>query len=203
MTDELDARLVEWSAARFNMSNPAYWRYTTLDVKDRPEVWNGIMHNYAGSVAPQFWNTYRSIRIMVSRAQEGFCTRVCMSPAEREMKLQQCKSVRRLMTDEVCYGAPACLGQAGEAMFNSPCVLVSAYATIWPLFFAGTSALERIWKADLQGLDLASSAASAQVTWVVGRLEYIARTIGLKWAEGIAAVLKGDFRLHDVALLPE
>jgi hypothetical protein len=37
--------------------------------------------------------------------------------------------------------------------------------------------------------------------WIIGRIEYISTEIGLRWAEGVAATLKGDFAIHDADLL--
>ena len=41
-----------------------------------------------------------------------------------------------------------------------------------------------------------TSAAAAQAAWIMGRLDYISRFVGLRWADGIVATLRGDFRVH-------
>jgi hypothetical protein len=43
----------------------------------------------------------------------------------------------------------------------------------------------------------ASSAAIAQTLWIIGRMEYISNHIGLRWAQGIAATLKGDLHITE------
>jgi hypothetical protein len=112
------------------------------------------------------------------------------------------------MTDDICAGVPAALGHCPPPLYNSPTILLSAYGSIWPLFFAGTCSLERVTVADYQATFSAApemrstSAATAQVSWLWGRLQHISDAIGLRWAAGIAAALKGDFKLH-ADLMPE
>ena len=109
--------------------------------------------------------------------------------------------------DEICAAAPCCLGHA-KPVYNSPCTLISAYGVIWPLFFAGTCALERVGMTVWQQAEVhnpahaQTSAASVQAAWILSQMECISEKEGIRWAKGIAAVLKGDFRLHD-NLLPE
>lgn len=209
---DIDRQMIQWSVNAMN-GHPI-WQYYDLEVPDSPHVWNGMVHAYAQTPAPSVWNTYRAIRILVTRSQEMLCRRLQARFTDTERKEQTAyfRRVRRQMTDEVCAGVPSMLGHAHPA-FNSPCTLVSAYGLIWPLFFAGTCALERIgptasWEiaATLSSQPHAgqqkTSAAAAQLAWVLGRLEYISRMVGLRWAEGIAAVLRGDFRLH-MDLSPE
>lgn len=40
------------------------------------------------------------------------------------------------------------------------------------------------------------SIAAAQLAWIFGRLEFISKDVGLRWASGIAATLKGDLSVH-------
>ncbi|KAK5126023.1 hypothetical protein LTR85_011378 [Meristemomyces frigidus] len=208
---EIDRRMIQWSIDAMS-SDDQVWQYYDLEVPDSPHVWNGVVHAYTQHPAPGVWNTYRSIRIMVTRAQEQLCRRFQFSDAERDEQTRYFRKVRRQMTDEICAGTPSQLGHASPA-YNSPCVLISAYASIWPLFFAGTCALERVsssaWTTIRKGNDpnstpeatLQTSYATAQAAWIIGRLDYISEHVGLRWASGIAAVLKGDFRIHE-DLLP-
>lgn len=55
------------------------------------------------------------------------------------------------------------------------------------------------WKRVLAGNPLneeATSAETAQASWIIGRLEYISKHLGLRWADGLAATLNGDFQKH-------
>jgi hypothetical protein len=73
---------------------------------------------------------------------------------------------------------------------------------------AGTCALEQVglaaWRRILTGYALdgeASSTAATQASWIIGRLEYISKHLGLRWAVGLAATLNGDFqRHHDIPI---
>ncbi|RMX76376.1 hypothetical protein D0869_10776 [Hortaea werneckii] len=211
---DIDRQMIQWASFTLSAGQAAVWNYHELDVPESPHVWNGMVHAYAQSPAPGVWNTYRVIRILVTRSQELLCRRLkhTFTNAEQEEQAAYFRRVRRQMTDEICAGVPPMLGHAGPKALNSSCPLTSAYSSIWPLFFAGTCALERIgpecWEASLSSSSESTtsaqrtSAASAQAGWVLGRLEFISRVMGLRWAEGIAAVLRGDFRLHR-DLLPE
>ena len=139
--------------------------------------------------------------MILSRTQEDICARVKLNPQEKAAQLSYFKSVRRQMTDDICACVPSMLGHAQPA-FNNQCLVVAANSTVWPLFFAGTSALERIGKNPWQGKwqpepESNTSAAFAQVAWIIGRLEFIANNVGLRWARGVAATLRGDFRFDD------
>ncbi|KAK4954932.1 hypothetical protein LTR10_007124 [Elasticomyces elasticus] len=206
--NEIDRRMVQWSIDTL-ASAGEFWRYSVVEVEETPHIWNGVVHVYAGHPAPSVWNTHRSIRIMVTRSQEWLCRRLKFFTAEeREEQLAYFRKVRRQMTDDICAGTPAALGQAPSPC-SSPAILISAYGAVWPLFFAGTCALERLgttkwdaFKSPPPDAAPRSSAAAAQAAWLVGRLQFISDVVGLRWATGIAAALQGDFTLH-TDLLPD
>lgn len=37
----------------------------------------------------------------------------------------------------------------------------------------------------------------AQLAWILGRFDFISQEVGLRWADGVAATLRGDFKIHD------
>lgn len=195
--NEIDRRMLQWSID--TTAHDERWRYYDLQVDDSPHVWNGVVHAYSGLPAPGVWNSYRSIRIMVTRTQELLSRRVQGSSNPSPSDQAYFRAVRRQLTDDICATTPCCFGQAQPA-FSSPCVLITAYNSIWPLFFAGTCVLERIGHSDASSSS--SSAALAQLSWILDRFDYISHSIGLHWAEGVAATLRGDFRIHD-DLLPD
>ena len=166
--NEIDRRMIQWSID--TMAHDEAWRYYDLQVDDSPHVWNGMVHAYAGLPAPGVWNSYRSIRIMVTRTQELMSQRFNPSPADQAAARTYFRAVRRQLTDEICATIPCCLGQAQPA-FSSPCVLITAYNSIWPLFFAGTCVLERIggrWpsKDSASSADTPSSSSSAALSLI-------------------------------------
>ena len=111
------------------------------------------------------------------------------------------------MTDDICATIPACLGHANSTVDSCRAPLVMAYGAVWPLFLAGTCTLEcvgsGVWTI-LNGIawtsDVLQSPAYAQARWVLGRLEYISRSVGLRWADGIASPLRGEFRVRERTL---
>ncbi|KAK4503579.1 hypothetical protein PRZ48_004494 [Zasmidium cellare] len=202
---QIEMRMIEWSIE--TMAKPA-WQYHDLEVEESPDVWNGMVHSYVVHPAAGVWNTYRSMRIMLTRTQEYLYRRIHPNPAHEDAgQFKYFRSVRRQMADEICAGIPSQLGHASPA-YNSPCLLITAYMSIWPLFFAGTCALERIgtnaWKEALSG-DLlpTTSAAASQASWVIGRMQYISQHMGIHWADGVAATLKGEFVNVEEVAQPE
>lgn len=199
---DIDRRMVQWSID--TVATEERWRYYDLQVDDSPEVWNGMVHAYACLPAPGVWNMCRGVRIMVTRTQELLALRFNPSPAARQSQHSYFRAIRRQLTDEICATIPVSLGHSRPA-FSSPCVLITAYNSIWPLFFAGTCVLERIGQSASNGnnaMNASSSAAIAQLAWILGRFDFISQHIGLRWADGVAATLRGDFNLHDT-VLPE
>ncbi|KXS97390.1 hypothetical protein AC578_9615 [Pseudocercospora eumusae] len=200
--NHIEMRMVQWSIDSMNTHQA--WKYRDLEVQDSPHTWNGTVHAYEGHPAASVWETYRSVRIMVTRTQELLLRRFRVPPEQQEAQVSYFKSVRRQMTDDICAAIPSQLGHAPG--YNSPCILITAYGSIWPLFFAGTCALERIgpqiWTSlcdnnstSTYSMSTATSSALAQALWIIGRLEYVSQAVGLRWADGIAATLKGDFEI--------
>lgn len=193
--NDIDTRMVQWSID--TMANETRWQHFDLQVDDSPHVWNGMVHSYVGFPSPGVWNMYRGVRIMVTRTQELLAHRFHPSPTARQAQHSYFRAIRRQLTDEICATVPVALGHAQPA-FSSPCVLVTAYNSIWPLFFAGTCVLERIGQsAGKTTSNAGSSAAMAQLAWILGRFDFISQEVGLRWADGVAATLRGDFKIHD------
>lgn len=195
---QIEMEFVQWSID--TMALDKMWHWHDLEVPDSPHVWNGMVHSYTCHPCASIWNTYRSMRILLTRTQENCVKRFELDHEQEESQVAYFRSVRRQMADEICSGVPTQLGHAAPA-FNSPCILITAYGSVWPLFFAGTCALERLGSSEAfmksdSNWQSSTSAAAAQAAWIIGRMEYISKYIGLKWADGIAATLKGDYRLH-------
>ena len=198
---ELEKRFIQWQID-INTHYPR-WRYYDIEVEDSEHVWDGKVHAYIGHPAPSGWNLWRNMRIMLSRTQEMLCRRFQFSQSERDEQMRYFLEIRREMTDDICATIPVALGHANPA-YSSPCVLITAYASVWPLFFAATCALERVgpgaWSilaGEALSPGLTNNAAAAQVVWILGRLEYISKNVGLKWADGILAQLRCEFKVPD------
>lgn len=155
----IEQRMIQWSID--TMASGFLWRYQDVQVEGSPHVWNGTLHGYSGWPAiPSVWNMYaepadipfqtaqtyantytllcryRTIRIMLTRTQEQVLRRFQLPDKDVEAQVAYLKSVRQTQADDICATTPTQLGHASPAP-NSPCILTSAYASIWPLFFAG------------------------------------------------------------------
>lgn len=197
---ELERDLIQWSVDA--VAEHEFWQYYELEVEESEHVWDAKVYAYAGNPAPNTWNQWRILRTMLSRTQEMLLTRLPISEEALGEQLAYFRRTRRHMTDEICKTIPAVLGHASPA-FNSSCVLVTAYAGIWSLFFAGTTLIERVGedaKYVLYDLPAPSgkpqTAAYAQLGWIMGRLRYISQEVGLKWADGIASILRGEVKMR-------
>lgn len=193
----IDTTLVDWSKEALAV-DPA-WRFCEMDVPDSPHVWNGMVHDYNSQFGPTIWNAWRVTRITNTRTQELLYRKIAAPGDQLQEQIRLLRRTRRQLTDEICATVPCSLGFATPAR-NSACVLMTAYSSIWPLFIAGTCALERLgvrsWKEAVAGTRQ-SSAATAQMAWILDRMDHISAKVGLRWAKAIAATLKGDFSLHD------
>jgi hypothetical protein len=195
----LEQRAVDWSKTTTQMNE--YWRYHEVEVYDNHNVRDGRIMTYTGSIARPIWNKWRCLRIMLSRTQQLVFKQVG-SVLTNQQQLNYYRKVRMQMASDICATVSACLGYAGTAQ-KSPCPLPTAFGLIWPLFFAGTCAIERIgydaWSIKAP-THVQNSAAFAQASWVLQQLEYQSQRVGLKWAEGVAAPLRGEFRLQEQIL---
>ena len=204
---ELERDLIQWSVDAVATSE--FWQYYELEVDESPHVWDGKVYAYAGNPAPTIWNQWRILRLMLSRSQEVLCRRTAVSRELLQEREAYFRKTRREMTDEICKTIPACLGHASPA-FNSPCVLVTAYASIWSLFFAATVLVERVGP-DAKHLlfeipapfDKPQTAAYAQLAWVMSRLRHISQNVGLRWADGVTGVLRGEIKMRSVEVIEE
>lgn len=132
----IEERMIQWSIDTLN-SGPL-WHYQLVQVMESPHVWNGVLNGFSGHPSvPGVWNMYRTIRIMLTRTQEQLLRRFELPSRDIEAQLTYLKHVRREQADGICATIPTQLGHASPAP-NSPCILVTAYSSIWPLFFAGT-----------------------------------------------------------------
>lgn len=100
------------------------------------------------------------------------------------------------------YPAYLAMVPHGGSSFVSQSVLATSYASIWRHFFAGSCVLEKLAEGPtrntaMSSLDFTSARlAEAQVAWIVHRFECTSQVIGLRWADGVAAILSADFNVY-------
>ena len=196
--DELDARLAQWAIDTHNTDERL--RFRPVDVLDSPNVWNNMVHVYSSMSATGLWNKYRSTRLMVNRKRENLSYLLQLSADERLAQQSHLLAIRGHLSDEICACIPLQLGRL-ESNTVSEGGLVTAYNSIWPLFFAGQSVLQlvRILSRERYGDTRAGPserdhhalvAAVAQLDWIRQQFYFIAHNIGLRWATSIAALLQ-------------
>ena len=185
-------RLNQWLMGA--LASDIRWHYSEVVVPDSSHVWNGKMHTYNSAHTFGAWMAYRSISIILIRTLEPLYRNLLIPDAERELQTRNFEATRRQIVDEICAAVPCVISNPDPA--DKSCRLVRAYSAIWPLYLAGTCALERVRgqvfrdrKGDFSGME-GTSAASAQAAWILGRLQYIATHVGLRWASVIATFLK-------------
>ncbi|KAF7196863.1 hypothetical protein HII31_01781, partial [Pseudocercospora fuligena] len=199
--DDIEQRLILWKHQ--TCLSDERWSYRELQVSDSPHIWAGMLHVYSGLPVPPVWNTYRSMRIMVSRTQEHLTRELGILDEELASAEIRFETLRTQMMNDICASIPCLLGHSAPT-FTSPCVLVTAYNTIWPLFHAGRCAIERVNRFIVDDMVPSShegefppglASAVAQVAWILSRFDYISKVIGLRWAENVAAILEQDSRI--------
>jgi hypothetical protein len=212
---DLSQRLESWAQATRNSGET--WRFAVhLEPETAENRFGALAHKYSSDSAATTWNSYRTLRIMVTRAQEimlRHSTDSCHADIGHQMNLL--RKIRRDCTDEISASVPFHLHHLPSALPKTHgAVFHTALALIWPLFFAATCALEQVGASlrqmtattcpldEMTSLESQASAAAVQASWLIGRLVYISTDIGLKWAGGFVDVLHGDFRVFQTYMLP-
>jgi hypothetical protein len=203
--DELDAAMAQWAID--TLRSDMRWRYSVFPLNHSNHVWKGIVHAYSGMPIPSVWNSYRSSRLMMLRTRERLRRSVVIPDVQRSQQQFDLRQIRQGLVDDICACIPVQLGHA-EPAYSSACVLVSAYHSIWALFFAGQCALE--WtrqQAEISSIgtmqtsqehDHSNLEAKSQLDWIQGRFDFIASEVGLRWAAGVAALLREEGPKHGV-----
>lgn len=184
---QLEQRLVSWSVNA--IESDVAWDYCAIDVPNSREVWNGVAYSYNEPSTVGIWNTLRCLRILAIQTWDE------LHHANPELHCYF-SNVRRQMVDDICLSIPCILGLGVLKKEESSCDLISAYSALWPLFLAGSAALAR-GNGDgsqpnqfLTDFGQQTSPASAQVVWIIGRVQIVAQHIGLRWASAIADALQ-------------
>lgn len=189
MLNVIHQRLEQWPVTAW--CTDERWQYHELQVDDSPHVWNGMVHAYSGLPMPSVWNSYRSLRIIVTNMQHLLSLRVPNSTEIQRILNSRVRATHRQMTNDICATIPCQLGHASPA-YNSPHVLVTAYNSIWPLLLAANCASERVAEyqqssdclqhVESEELRDTFSAAKAQMIWILNRFDYISNFTGIRWA---------------------
>lgn len=188
--NDIEQRLMIWAATAPALDRR--WSYQLIRVDDSPHVWNGSVHAYSQMPVPSVWNTYRCMRIMISRAQEALEKALTQNEAVCAAHEIRWSAIRDTMADDICASIPFQLGHAGS-FCSSPSVLVTAYNSIWPLFHAAACAKDSLMRSRRTQAETnaGNDFDKTQFAWILGRLDYISKVLGLRSADNIVSVLRG------------
>lgn len=205
-TGFIEGAFLDWSDRTVESGNtPSYHEPT------RPEsqhAWSGERHEDGIPPMDRTWNTYRSMRILLSRIQEAVFRRqsgpfAFVSPPGTEYY----DSIRTQMTSDICISAAYAFGTDFE---DDPprCSISNGYILILPLSLAGSCLLEKLIEPETldDGRRILrftgpvhqdpTNPASTQLAWIIDCLEYIADRIGIHWAKGVAKFLRGEYNIR-------
>lgn len=178
------------------------WYYETTQVGNNAnpdDFWQGRVHRYQSPESLGAWNLYRTFRIMLARTKEALWKRVRLDEEQVLFPGEDHRAVKKEMMDDICVSTPCALGHV-TYLDHSRSVI--ARWLVWPLFFAGVCALEIMRErsaSDAIVLDLdynTTSILDEQFSWIVNRLRYVWKDLGIRWAAGVLGVLKSDMTVH-------
>lgn len=167
----IDSDLEEWK----NSLPPAFF-YTVRYSADSENVFSGTYHVYCSTWATAVWNVYRCARIMTHNVISDWLNRTS-SPnrAFDESLRSKSELVFANLAYDICASAPFILGTSDSARSASQPPRAAAGASLlWPFYLAAT--MEQQY--------------TGMRAWVITRLEFIGRHLGIKQAESLANVLR-------------
>ena len=180
---ELESRMCRWRA---NLLKPnSSWQFHVLEVVDSPQTWNQKVHHYHGG-SVRIWNMWRMLRIILGRTWKR--TMLCASTDYQQSNdrplLDQIAETQQALADEVC------------ASIQSQLALESVHQ-LRPVLSANRCMMPLVWAA-IGLIECQQAESVAQIEWIVGRLEYIARHFGIRKALAMA----NDVRIQAQRLQP-
>lgn len=204
LASTLEQDLLGWSETTITTGSMCSFHFT----KDwgSSHTWNGTRHEYRIPQAHQYWNLWRSLRILLSRLQEAVWRRSWPTLTPTPPRPEHFKAIRHRMVADICAATAYALGNDNtvEPPRGS---IASAYMIILPLYLAGTCLLEELVVAEFspggsrvimvdQSLHLDPvNQYSTQLAWLIQRVDYTADKIGIGWAAPIGKFLRGQCKI--------
>lgn len=170
------ANLVDSDLEEWKNSLPPAFSYTIRQSADTEHVFSGTYHCYYSTWATSVWNVYRCARILTQAVVSDWLSRNSMlNPALDESLRSKSELLFANLAYDICASAPFILGTSDSAGSSSQPPRAAAGASLlWPLYLAAT--MEQQY--------------TGMRAWVITRLEFIGRNIGIKQAESLANVLR-------------
>lgn len=204
MAEALERDLLKWAKAH-SVQGSVCAVETVRDPRSQ-HGWNGNKHIYGSAQARKHWNKWRCARILVSRIQEALWRRswpILASSNRPVPNREHFQGVRNGIVEEICLAAAHDLGTDMSAEPPKGSVASGLMLTI-SLTLAGTCLIEQLSETNVSpgGRRLIHierplhldpfDQASTQLAWVIGRIDYIAEKVGIRWASTVSSFLKGD-----------
>ena len=208
ITDMLEKDLLAWSESTLAEGSVGSF-HDVHDLTSR-HAWKGTRHEYGIPQAFRHWNTWRSLRILLSRLQETLWRRswpTLAQPSQPIADAEYYRSIRNRMTKAICVAAAYAFGDDTSA--EPPRGSVSSgYIMTGPLSLAGSCILEqlseiitspgghRIMLVDQPLHTDPYNQLSVQLAWLIQRVEYIANKAGISWGREVSRFLKGEKNMY-------
>ena len=208
IAETLERDLLSWSES--TLAAGSVCSFHNVRDLDSPHSWNGTRHEYGIPQAHRYWNKWRCLRILLSRTQEALWRRswpTLAGPSYRIPDAEHYRSIRNRMASDICIAIAYAFGNDPSAEPERGAVS-AGYQSVMPLCVAGTCLLEQLADPitspggsrmiivdEPLHTDLFNQ-TSTQLAWVIERMDYIAKKVGVKWAAAMNKFLKGETKIY-------
>ena len=167
----VDSDLEDWK----NNLPPAF-SYAIKQSASTEHVFSDTYHVYSSTWVSSVWNVYRCARILTQQVITTWLSRNSLpSPALDESQRRESNFLLANLACDICASAPSILGASNSSICSSrPPRAAAGLSLLWPLYLVATMEQQR----------------AGMCAWIITRLEYIGRVMGIRQAESVANVLK-------------
>lgn len=208
LADALEQDLIRW--ARSHSVIGSVCAFETIQDARSPNSWAGLKHIYGSQQARKHWTKWRCARILVSRIQEGVWRRswpLIVSPTRPAPQPQHFATVRQQIVEEISVAAASEFG-SDDSQEPQRGSVANGLITIIALTLAGTCLIEQLSEPATgsdggrvvhinQPLHLDPfDQTSTHLAWLIGRVDYVAEKVGVRWASTVGSFLKGQTSVY-------
>ena len=170
------ANLIDSDLEDWENSLPPTYSYSIVESANTEYVFSNTYHVYKSTWTASLRNFYRCARILNQEVITGWLSRNSMpNPSIDESQRRHSKVLLTNLAYDICASAPFILGASEYSVCSSRPPRAGAGAPLlWVLYLVATMDQE------LPGVR----------SWIITRLAFIGRMMGIKQAESLANVLK-------------